>query len=118
MLVVAAGAQASLTTFYGLRDTGIGAPSAAPLTAKTAFLTNVINPGTENFSGFAVGAPVFPGVTLGVTFTGNGNTATISGTDIGTGLANFVVLDNASGNPLGRYDTTGSGDCCPQMPTA
>lgn len=106
MLVAAAGAQATMTTFTGLRTTGIGTPSGSPLSAHDAFIGNITNVGVENFTGFNVGDPA--GVTLAISFTGNGNTATISGDD-GFGIPNFEVNDY-HGNVDGRYDTTGAGD--------
>ena len=106
LLVVGVGAQASPTTYTGVRDTGPGAPSGAPLVARSVFLGSVSNPGTENFSALSVGVPVNPIVTLGITFPPNGNSATISGDD-SNGQANFSVR---SGIRTGRYDTTGSGD--------
>jgi hypothetical protein len=110
LAMAAMGAQATLTTYAGLRQAGIAAPSGQPLDAMNSFLAGVVNAGTETFSSFSVGDPA-TGVTLGISFAGNSNSATISG-DVVDGHPNFGVNNNEGGNTdgNGRYDTTGSGD--------
>ena len=107
LLLAAQGAQATLTTIFGSRDTGISAPSGNPLTARAVFLSNLNSSAIEEFSGFGLGVPVNPATTLAVP--SPISNFTISGVG-GNGNANFSVQNGAHGNPSGRYDTTGGGD--------
>lgn len=102
--------QAALATFTGITtNTGvfsspqnivIGGPAAA---AQTSFLASVTSVGTENFDGKPLGDGQ-PDLSLSATFTGS--TGPVTASLIGE---NRFVVDDATGNSAGRFDTTRAG---------
>ncbi|MBK8529569.1 MAG: hypothetical protein IPL57_21590 [Rubrivivax sp.] len=109
LLAGAAAAQASLTVYSGVRNSGpIGTVDGTPKTARDNFVAALTSVGSENFDSFANFAPS-SSTTLNINFSGSagGITGSLTGDQM------FVVSDTLAqvggASPTGRFDTTGTG---------
>jgi len=96
MALAASASHAAPVIFFGENQTPGGSVSGAPLSARTAFLSNLSGVVSQGFEGFAFGT-VGP---LALSFTG-------SGSPLAATLSGFGAIENRT--QLGRFNTTAPG---------
>jgi len=99
-LCVVESAGALPTFFFGENLAPGGTVSGAPLAARTAFLSNLVGVGTENFESFAQGT----NLPLGIQFPGSSGNITANLT--GGGGGSLTEIRTSPG--LGRFATSGT----------